>query len=55
METHNFTHTCNKVEETDTIVKDNEQEVIQWDSLIKEEDPDIITGYNVFGFDIPYL
>ena len=48
--------TCNPVEETDTIVEDNERDVIQsWIDLIKEEDPDIITGYNVFGFDIPYV
>ena len=48
--------TCNDVEDTDTIVKDNEKDVIDaWIDLIREEDPDIITGYNIFGFDIPYL
>lgn len=26
-----------------------------WHSIMREEMPDILTGYNIFGFDIPYL
>jgi len=26
-----------------------------WGSFVREADPDIITGYNVQNFDIPYL
>ena len=26
-----------------------------WSVLIKEVDPDILTGYNIINFDIPYL
>lgn len=33
-----------------------EREVLlAWRRLIKETDPDIITGYNIFGFDFKYL
>jgi len=35
---------------------DNERDVlVRWSQLIKEEDPDIIIGYNVFGFDYPFM
>lgn len=26
-----------------------------WSSFIREADPDILTGYNINNFDIPYL
>ena len=35
---------------------DNEREVlIAWTKLIQQEDPDIIIGYNIFGFDYPFM
>ena len=35
---------------------DNERDVlVRWAQLIKEEDPDIIIGYNIFGFDYPFM
>jgi DNA polymerase elongation subunit (family B) len=35
---------------------DTEKEVlIAWTKLIQKEDPDIIIGYNIFGFDYPFL
>jgi len=35
---------------------DNERDVlIAWTKLIQKEDPDIIIGYNIFGFDYPFL
>jgi len=34
----------------------NEKEMLKaWNEFIQELDPDIITGYNVLNFDIPYL
>jgi len=34
----------------------SEKEVlIAWQRLIQEEDPDIIIGYNIFGFDYPFM
>lgn len=33
-----------------------EREVlIKWSELIRKEDPDIIIGYNIFGFDYPFM
>lgn len=29
--------------------------LLEWKNLIMEEDPDMITGFNIFNFDIPYL
>jgi len=40
-----------------TIIKvDNEMEMIEaFAKVIKETDPEILTGYNILGFDYPYL
>jgi len=48
--------TCDPI--TNTIVKSytNERELLlDFVSLINKEDPDIITGYNIVGFDTPWL
>lgn len=35
---------------------DTEREVLlSWTDLIRKEDPDIIIGYNIFGFDYPFM
>ena len=35
---------------------DNEKDVLlAWTELIQREDPDIIIGYNIFGFDYPFM
>ena len=35
---------------------DNEKDVLlAWTNLIQKEDPDIIIGYNIFGFDYPFM
>ena len=35
---------------------DNEKDVlVAWANLIQKEDPDIIIGYNIFGFDYPFM
>ena len=28
---------------------------LQWSQFVKEADPDILTGYNIQNFDVPYL
>ena len=35
--------------------KTEEEVLLAWQRLIKKEDPDIITGYNIFGFDFRFL
>jgi DNA polymerase elongation subunit (family B) len=35
--------------------KDEKEMFIQFKHLMKEKDPDFITGYNIFGFDFKYL
>lgn len=50
---------CGKIEEGENIIQesyDTEKEVlIAWAKLIQETDPDIITGYNIWGFDFSYI
>lgn len=51
--------TLNGCEEIDGCIVesfDNEEEMLlRWSEFIRELDPDIITGYNIFGFDYTYL
>ena len=49
--------TTNVDEETQVIeCYDNERDVLlAWTNLIQREDPDIIIGYNIFGFDYPFM
>ena len=49
--------TTNLDEETQVIeCYDNERDVLlAWTNLIQREDPDIIIGYNIFGFDYPFM
>ena len=35
--------------------KTEEELLIKWRDLIIQEDPDIIIGYNIFGFDYEFL
>ena len=47
---------CDEIEGVDVITCSNEQELlIKWRELIVRLDPDVITGYNIFGFDLAYL
>jgi DNA polymerase delta subunit 1 len=44
------------VEGAEVVVVDNESDLIcQWAEYIQELNPDIISGYNVFGFDYSYI
>jgi DNA polymerase elongation subunit (family B) len=49
--------TTNHDEDTQVIeCYDTEREVLlAWTDLIREEDPDIMIGYNIFGFDYPFM
>ena len=49
-------NTCDKIEDCDVIVCKTEKEVImEWKKLISELNPDVLIGYNIFGFDMSYL
>ena len=47
---------CDPVSNTDVESYETEQEVLlAWARLIKEKNPDIMTGYNIVGFDLEYM
>jgi len=47
---------CASIDGVDVVSCATEAEVlIEWRNLIKRLDPDIITGYNIFGFDMSYM
>ncbi|MCJ7636747.1 MAG: hypothetical protein MUO21_04590, partial [Nitrososphaeraceae archaeon] len=47
---------CDPIEGADVESYDNEVAVLlAWTKLIQRMNPDIITGYNIFGFDFKYL
>ena len=47
---------CSDIDGIKVIRCNNEKEIItNWVKLINELDPDIITGYNIFGFDFDYM
>lgn len=48
--------TCEEIVGSDVVQCKTEKEVLkEWTKLIQRLDPDIITGYNIFGFDFPYM
>jgi len=52
-------NTCSKVDEienSEIVSYDTERELLlAWKNLILKEDPDIIIGYNIFGFDYQFI
>lgn len=47
---------CDKIEGVDVESYNTEKEVLMaWNRLLNRMNPDIITGYNIFGFDEKYL
>lgn len=49
-------HSCDPVEGAEVESFDTEEELLQgWKDLIVRLDPDILTGYNIFGFDMDYV
>ena len=48
--------TCSKIPDVEVIeCKDEKDVLLQWTKLIRKENPDIVTGYNIFGFDFEYM
>lgn len=48
--------TCDDLSDTDVISCKTEKKVLlEWSKLINKIDPDIITGYNILGFDFEYM
>ena len=49
-------NSCSPIEGAIVESYDTEEEVIlAWQNLIIKEDPDIITGWNIYGFDNKYI
>ena len=49
-------NTCNKIEDTDVVAcKTEKQLLMEWKNLMIRLNPDILTGYNIFGFDMEYM
>ena len=49
-------NTCNPIEGAIVVPCKTEAEVlIEWAKFIRELDPDIVTGYNIFGFDFKFI
>jgi DNA polymerase elongation subunit (family B) len=47
---------CDEIEGVDVISCKTEEEVLlKWQELINKQKPDIITGYNIWGFDEKYI
>ena len=47
---------CDPIEGVEIESYSNEKDVIlAWGRLIQKQDPDIITGYNIFGFDFSFI
>lgn len=48
--------TCDSIDDVEVVQCETEAEmIIAWRDMIKKIDPDIITGYNIFGFDFEYI
>ena len=48
--------TCDPIDGIEVIECEDEADLIlNWTNLINESNPDIITGYNIFGFDFDYI
>jgi DNA polymerase elongation subunit (family B) len=49
-------NTCSKMENSIIESYDNERDVLlAWQKLVQRENPDIIIGYNIFGFDYNFM
>jgi len=49
-------NTCSKMENSIVESYDNERDVLlAWQKLVQRENPDIIIGYNIFGFDYNFM
>ena len=48
--------TCDPIEGAEVVSVETERELLlEWTKLVQEEDPDILTGYNIWYFDEKYM
>jgi DNA polymerase elongation subunit (family B) len=48
--------TCDPIKDTELYICKREKDLLEkFQQVIQKEDPDILTGYNIFSFDIPYI
>ena len=48
--------TCDLIEDCDVVSCNTEKELlIKWKELMNELNSDVVVGYNIFGFDMPYI
>ena len=48
--------TCNPIKDAVVVSCKTEEEVLcEWVKFVRELDPDIVTGYNIFGFDFKFI
>lgn len=51
-------HSCDPLEDTqaELVTFENEADLLlAWSTLVQQVDPDFLVGYNILGFDLPYL
>lgn len=49
-------NSCAHIVGSHTMSFDNEKDLLmQWSAFVQEMDPDVIIGYNIINFDLPYL
>ena len=49
-------NTCNPIKDCDVVVCKTEKELIMtWKDLMNNLNSDVVTGYNIFGFDMEYI
>jgi len=49
-------NTCDDIEGVEVVSCETEKELIlKWQKLIIDENPDVISGYNIYSFDFPYI
>merc|ERR1712166_568711 len=52
----NSCSSCPEVSNCEIETYDNERDVLlAWTKMIQREDPDIVIGYNIFGFDYKFM
>ena len=48
--------TCDPIEGVEVVqCKTEEELILKWQELLLRENPDIISGYNIYSFDFPYI
>lgn len=49
-------NSCTEIEGAEVVCVESERDLLtEWANLVQKEDPDIIVGYNIFGFDDEFM